>query len=164
MDGLVFKAKSITLPNMAEGIAINKKALHDYDILEKLEAGIVLTGAETKSAKSGGLNLRGAHMIIRGGEAYIVGAQISAYKSGHQGTDYDPSATRKLLLKRQEINRLIGKKEEDRLTIVPLGAYITKSGRIKLTIAVARGRKEYEKRDAIKQREWKREQGRLLKK
>ena len=91
---------------MAEGIAVNKKALHDYDILEKLEAGIVLTGAETKSAKTGGLNLRGAHTIIRGGEAYIVGAQISAYKSGHQGDDYDPAATRKLLLKRAEIDRL----------------------------------------------------------
>jgi SsrA-binding protein len=148
---------------MAEGIAVNKKALHDYDILEKLEAGIVLTGAETKSAKSGGLNLRGAHMIIRDGEAYIVGAQISAYKSGHQGDDYDPSATRKLLLKRAEINRLIGKKEEERLTIVPLGAYITKSGRIKLTIAVARGRKEYEKRGVIKKRDIEREMRSALK-
>jgi len=142
---------------MAEGIAVNKKALHDYDILEKLEAGIVLTGAETKSAKTGGLNLRGAHMIIRGGEAYLIGAQISAYKSGHQGDDYDPSATRKLLLKRSEIDRLIGKREEERLTIVPLGAYITKSGRVKLTIAVARGRKEFEKRGAIKKRETERE-------
>lgn len=138
-------------------VAQNKKALHDYEILEKFEAGIVLTGAETKSAKTGGLNLRGSHMIIRGGEAYLMGAQIAAYKSGHQGEHYDPAATRKLLLNRAEINRLIGKKEEERLTIVPLGAYITKSGRVKLTIAVARGRKEYEKRGAIKKRETDRE-------
>ena len=148
---------------MAEGIAVNKKALHDYDILEKLEAGIVLTGAETKSAKTGGLNLRGAHMIIRGGEAYLLGAQISAYKSGHQGEHYDPSATRKLLLKRAEISRLIGKKEEERLTIVPLSAYITKSGRVKITISVARGKREYEKRASIKKRETEREMRSALK-
>jgi SsrA-binding protein len=144
-------------------IALNKKALHDYEILEKFEAGIVLTGAETKSAKTGGLNLRGAHMIIRGGEAYLLGAQIAAYKSGHQGEGYDPAATRKLLLNRAEINRLIGKKEEERLTVVPLGAYITKSGRVKITIAVARGRKEYEKRGAIKKRETEREMRSALK-
>ncbi len=148
---------------MAESIAMNKKALHDYDILEKLEAGIVLTGSEAKSAKSGGLNLRGSHVIIRGGEAYLFGAQISAYKNGHQGEGYDPAATRKLLLKRAEINRLIGKKEEQRLTLVPLGAYITKSGRVKITISVARGRKEYEKRAAIRKRETEKETRNVMK-
>jgi SsrA-binding protein len=138
-------------------IALNKKARHDYDLLEELSAGIVLTGAEAKSAKSGGLNLRGSHMIIRGGEAYLVGAQIAAYKNGKKDDGYDPAATRKLLLKRSEINRLIGKKEEERLTIIPLSAYITKSGRVKINIAVARGRKEFEKRGAIKKREVERE-------
>jgi SsrA-binding protein len=138
-------------------IAVNKKARHDYEFLEKLDAGIVLTGAEAKSAKSGGLNLRGSHVIVRNNEAFLLGAQISAYKHGHEGEDYDPAATRKLLLKRPEIARLIGKKEEERLTIVPISAYITKSGRVKITIAVARGKREYEKRATIKKRETERE-------
>ncbi len=138
-------------------IATNKKARHDYDILEKLDAGIVLTGAEAKSAKSGGLNLRGAHLIIRNGEAYLVGAQVMPYRYGHQGDKYDAAATRKLLLKRAEIARLVGKKEEERLTVVPLEAYISKSGRVKIVLAVARGRKEYEKRAAIKKRETEKE-------
>ena len=147
----------------AMSISINKKARHDYDILEKMDAGIVLTGAEAKSAKSGGLNMRGSHVIVRNGEAFLLGAQISAYKSGHQGEHYDPSATRKLLLKRAEISRLIGKKEEERLTVVPLSAYITKSGRVKITIAVARGKREYEKRATIKKRETDREMRSALK-
>jgi SsrA-binding protein len=138
-------------------IAINKKARHDYEFLEKLDAGIVLTGAEAKSAKSGGLNLRGAHLVIRNGEAYLMGAQIMPYKYGHQGEGYDAAATRKLLLKKKEISRLIGKKEEERLTIVPISAYITKNGRVKITLAVARGKREYEKRAAIKKRESERE-------
>ncbi len=141
----------------AMSIALNKKIRHDYEVLEKMDAGIVLTGAEAKSAKSGGLNLRGSHVIIKNSEAFLLGAQISAYRSGHQGEEYDPSATRKLLLKRAEIARLIGKKEEERLTIVPLSAYITKSGRVKITIAVARGKREYEKRATIKKRETDRE-------
>jgi SsrA-binding protein len=144
-------------------IAENKKARHDYDILEKFEAGIVLTGAEAKSAKTGGLNLRGSHLIIRGGEAYLIGVQIAAYKHGHQGDGYDPAATRKLLLKKSEIARLIGKKEEERLTIVPLSAYISKSGRVKIALAVARGRKEYEKRAAIRKRETDKEMKSALK-
>jgi SsrA-binding protein len=134
-------------------IAENKKVRHDYDLLEKVDAGIVLTGAEAKSCKTGGLNLRGSHLIIRGGEAYIIGAQIAAYKNGHQGDAYDPAATRKLLLKRSEISRLIGKKEEERLTVVPISAYISKSGRVKITLFVARGKKEYEKRASIKKRD-----------
>jgi SsrA-binding protein len=138
-------------------IAVNKKARHDYEFLEKLDAGIVLTGAEAKSAKSGGLNLRGAHLIIRGGEAYLIGAQIMPYKCGHQGEGYDAAATRKLLLKRKEISRLIGKKEEERLTIIPISAYINKSGRVKITLAVARGKREYEKRATIKKRETEKE-------
>jgi len=138
---------------MDNRIAENKKARHDYEFLEKFDAGIVLTGAEAKSAKSGGLNLRGAHMIIRNGEAYLVGAQIAAYKKGHQGESYDPAATRKLLLKRKEIARLIGKKEEERLTVVPISAYINGSGRVKITLAVARGKREYEKRATIKKRD-----------
>ncbi len=144
-------------------ITVNKKARHDYEFLEKLDAGIVLTGAEAKSAKSGGLNLRGAHLIIRGGEAYLIGAQIAAYKKGHQGDNYDPAATRKLLLKRSEIARLIGKKEEERLTIVPISAYISKSGRVKITLAVAKGKREFEKRAAIKKRETDREMKSALK-
>jgi SsrA-binding protein len=144
-------------------IALNKKARHDYEFLEKFDAGIVLTGAEAKSAKSGGLNLRGAFAVFRMGEAYLTGAQIRAYSHAKADPDYDPARTRKLLLKKKEISRLLGKKEEERLTIIPISAYITKSGRVKITLAVARGRREFEKRATIRKRETEREMRSALK-
>lgn len=138
-------------------IAINKKAGHDYEFLEKVDAGIVLTGAETKSAKSGGLNLRGAFVTFRNNEAYLTGAQIAAYKSAKSDEHYDPTRSRKLLLHAKEIARLIGKKQEKGLTLVPISAYTTPRSRIKITVAVARGKREYEKRETIKKRETDRE-------
>jgi len=138
-------------------LATNKKATHDYEILEKLDAGMVLTGAEAKSAKSGGISLRGAYVTFRGEEAYLTGAQISAYKYAKKIESYDPTHSRKLLLHNKELAHLRGKKEERGLTIVPLSVYSTPRGRVKVTIAVVRGKREFEKRATIKKRDVERE-------
>jgi len=144
-------------------LAINKKVTYDYEILEKLDAGLVLTGAETKSAKSGGMSLRGAFVTFRGTEAFLTGAQIPAYTFSKKVLGYDPSRSRKLLLHAKELAHLRGKKEERGFTIVPLLVYSTPRGRVKVTIAVARGKREYEKRATIKKRETDREMRSALK-
>lgn len=136
-------------------LARNKRAFHDYDLLEKVEAGIELFGAEVKSAKAGQVSLKGAYVAVRGGEAWLLGAHVSAYKPAGTSKSYDPTRTRRLLLKKSELQTLIGKTKSG-LTIVPLSLY-TKRGLVKLEIALARGRKQYEKRDAIRKREVQRE-------
>jgi len=138
-------------------LATNKKATHEYEILEKVDAGLVLTGAEAKSTKSGGIDLRGAFVTFRGGEAYLTGAQIRAYRHAKVDPHYDPTRTRKLLLHEDELARLRGKKEERGLTIIPVSVYSTPRGRVKVTVAVARGKREFEKRASIRKREADRE-------
>jgi SsrA-binding protein len=147
-------------------IAINKRALFDYDILEKFEAGIVLTGAEVKSVKNGHISLKGAYVTFKNNEAYLLNAHISPYqkagfaqRSTAEGkiTGYDPTRTRKLLLNKSELKRLIGKLSEKGLTIVPLKVYTTRRGRLKVEIGLGRGKKLYEKRELIKKREVDRE-------
>jgi SsrA-binding protein len=137
-------------------LAINKKARFDYEILDKLEAGIVLTGQEVKAVRGGRLNLTGARVAIIGGSAVLVGAQIAKYEHAGNVPDYDPQRTRQLLLKKRELNKLVGRLEEKGLTAVALEAY-TKGPFIKVKVGVARGKKEYEKRDAIKKRDVDRE-------
>jgi SsrA-binding protein len=137
-------------------LAVNKKARYDYSILDTLEAGIQLTGAEVKSVRAGRLNLAGSRVVITRGEAYLLGAQIAAFPQAGLQPGYDPQRTRKLLLHQREIRRLVGKLEEAGLTVVPLSTY-TKGPHLKVEIAVARGKKEYEKRDVIKKREAARE-------
>jgi SsrA-binding protein len=136
-------------------ITKNKRAFYDYEILEKLEAGLVLTGQEVKSVKGGGVNLTGAYVIIRGGEAYLVGALIAKYKFAGRLPDYDPQRTRKLLLKRKELSYLTGKSQEKGLTILPLSVYTTR-GKIKVEIGVSREKKQFEKRETIKKQETRR--------
>lgn len=136
-------------------LARNKRAFHDYDLLLKVEAGIELTGAEVKSAKAGQVSLKGAYVAVRGGEAWLLGAHISAYKPAGTSRAYDPARVRRLLLKRSELKTLTGRIQTG-LTIVPLSLY-TKRGLVKLEIALARGRKQFEKRDAIRKREIQRE-------
>ncbi len=142
-------------------LAINKKARFDYDILEKLEAGLVLTGAEVKSIRQGGAKLDGSFVIIRGGKATIVHMYISAYRHA-TNPDYVPDVTRTLLLHTKEINYLRGKTEEKGLTIIPLSLY-TMGTRIKLEIGIAKGKKTYDKRRTIKEREGARSLQRILK-
>jgi SsrA-binding protein len=141
---------------MSDILASNDKARYDYELLEKVEAGLVLSGQEVKSAKTGHMKLKGAHVAFTRGEAMLLGAHIASYPKAGPLPDYDPDRSRKLLLHKKEVNRLRGKREEDGLTIVPIRAYI-KGGRIKVELAVARGKKQYEKRETIKKRDLERE-------
>ena len=132
--------------------AENRKAYFDYEILEKIEAGLVLSGAEVKSIKNGRMNLAGSYVNFHNGEPYLIGASIASYQPKNQPADYDPSRSRKLLLNKKEIDYLIGKTKQKGLTLVPLKVY-NKGRRIKIEVGLARGKKQYDKRAAISKRE-----------
>mgnify|MGYP001564790473 CR=1 FL=1 len=132
--------------------AENRKARFDYEILETFEAGLVLSGAEVKSIKNGRMNLTGSYLNFHNGELYLIGAFIAPYQPKNQPADYDPYRSKKLLLRKKEIVSLIGKIKPKGLTLMPLKAY-NKGRRIKLEFAVARGKKQYDKREIIAKRE-----------
>lgn len=141
-------------------IASNRRALHDYEILEKVEAGLVLLGPEVKSLREGKANLSDSYAVLRGGEAFLVNAHVSPYdKAGRDNPD--PRRERKLLLHRSEILRLAGKVAERGLTIVPLALYF-KNGRAKVELGLARGKRVYDKRQTIRRREEEREMERAV--
>ncbi len=133
-------------------LAENRKARFDYEILNTFEAGLVLSGAEVKSIKNGRMNLTGSYINFHNGELYLIGAFIAPYQPKNQPTNYDPSRSRKLLLRKKEIISLIGKIKPKGLTLIPLKVY-NKGRRIKLEFAVARGKKQYDKREVIAKRE-----------
>lgn len=137
-------------------LALNKRAKFDYEILEEFEGGLKLTGAETKSAKAGQVNFKGAYVSVRGNEAWLKGLHISPYKPAGEQKEYNPTRDRKLLLHKREIQRLVGKSHEAGLTIVPISLY-TKGTFVKLSFGVGRGKKQFEKREQIKKREVDRE-------
>ena len=138
-----------------ELVADNRKAGHDYHLLEQFEAGLVLTGTEVKSAREGRVNLRDSYCRLEGAEAFLHGAHFGQYS--HSGYSvHDPVRKRKLLLNRAELNKLLGKTTEKGLTIVPIRMYF-KKGRVKVAISLAKGKKEYDKRETIKRRETDRE-------
>ena len=140
----------------------NKKAHFDYEILESFEAGLELLGHEVKSLRSKRGSILGARVIVRGNEIYIVGMDIPPYQPKNTPANYDSGRTRRLLLRKKEISRLSGKGEERGLTIIPIQVY-TKGHRVKIEIALARGKKKYEKREKIRTRDVEREVGRTLK-
>lgn len=140
----------------------NKKAHFDYEILDSFEAGLKLEGHEVKSLRSKRGSLAGARVLVRGNEVYIVGMDIPPYQPKNTPDSYDPQRTRKLLLSKSEIARLAGKGEERGLTIIPIRVY-TKGRVIKVEIALARGKKKYDKREKIRARDIEREVGRTLK-
>ena len=140
----------------------NKKVYFDYEVLEEFEAGLELKGYEVKSLRQSRGSILGARVIIRGEEAYIIGMEIPPYQPANTPKDYEPQRTRKLLLKKQEINYLFGKGEERGLTIVPIKVYY-KGPKIKIKIAVVRGQKKHDKRQKIRKREEKRKIERELK-
>lgn len=143
-------------------LASHRRAKFDYDLLEKFEAGVALLGTEVKSIRGGQGKLEGAHVIIRGGEAFLVGASIPPYQKANAKTDFDPERPRKLLLSKKELTRLDQEGEKRGLTIVPLKWY--NNGRnLKLEIAIARGKKKTDKRQTIKKREAKIDIERTLK-
>ncbi|MEJ5226806.1 SsrA-binding protein SmpB [Thermodesulfovibrio sp.] len=142
-------------------VSQNKKAYADYHIDETIEAGIVLTGTEVKSLRQGKANLKDSYVIIKDNEAWLLNCHISPYSHGNI-FNHDPLRTRKLLLHRKEIERLRGKIQQQGYTLIPLKLYF-KGPYVKVEIALARGRKKYEKRDIIKKKEAQREIERALK-
>lgn len=140
----------------------HKRAKFDFEILEIIEAGIVLSGTEVKSLRNKHGKLEGAHVIVRGGEAFLVGASIPAFQAKNAPKGYDPEQTRKLLVNADQIKELSQKSERAGLTIVPLSVY-NKGRNIKLSIGVARGKKKFDKRESIKKRDTERDIKRELK-
>lgn len=143
-------------------IANNKKAFHDYFIEERFEAGMVLEGWEVKSIRAGRIQLKEAYVIVRNGEIFLFGAHISPLPTASTHIHPDPVRTRKLLLHESEISKLIGKVERAGYTLVPLNLHYSR-GRIKCEVGLAKGKKQYDKRDTIKDRDWQREQQRIMK-
>ncbi len=142
-------------------LTFNRKALYDYEVLEKYEAGLALNGHETKSAKKGQISLQGAYVVIRGEEALLLNTTISSFQPKNAPPDYDPTRTRKLLLHKAEILSLIGKTKQKGLTLVPLSVY-TKKAKVKIAFALARGKHKSDKRQKIIERETKRDIDRTL--
>jgi len=143
-------------------IVENRKALHDYTIEERFEAGLVLEGWEVKAIRAGRAQLKEGYVIVRGAELFLIGAHITALPEASTHVKPDPVRTRKLLLRAEEIRKLIGKVERAGYTLVPLDMHYSR-GRVKLQIGLAKGKKQYDKRATEKDREWKREKQRLLK-
>ena len=141
-------------------IATNKKAFHDYFILEKLECGVALLGTEVKSIREGRVNLKDSYALVRGGETFLLNCHISPYSHGNR-QNHDPTRTRKLLLHREEIERLIGKTQEKGLTLIPTRMYF-KGRNAKVEIALARGKDVRDRRRELKAREQRREIERAL--
>ena len=138
-----------------ENIAENRKAFHDYHVLDTWEAGMVLLGTEVKSIREGRVNLRDSYARVEKGEVWLYNVNISSYS--HRGyADHEPLRQRKLLMHRDEIRKLIGKTTEKGMTLVPLRMYFSK-GRVKVAIGLAKGKKDYDKRETIKNRETDRE-------
>ena len=131
-------------------VAANRQAFHNYEILERFEAGIVLTGTEIKSARDGKVNLKDSYGMVKAGEVWLLNCHISPYSHGNYA-NHEPLRTRKLLLNRSEINRLIGRTTERGLTLVPLRMYL-KDGRLKCELALAKGRKVHDKREVSRQK------------
>jgi len=143
--------RELTQANVAE----NRKAYHDYHLLETFEAGVALLGTEVKAIREGRVNLRDSYARVEGAQVYLYNVNISPYS--HRGyADHDPMRQRKLLLHREEIRKLIGKTIERGMTLVPVRMYF-KNGKVKVAVALAKGKKEYDKRETIKRRDTDRE-------
>jgi SsrA-binding protein len=142
-------------------IVENKKAFHDYFIEERFEAGLVLDGWEVKAIRAGRAQLKEAYVVLKGEEVFLIGAHISPLPTASTHIHPDPTRTRKLLLHAEEIRKLIGKVERAGYALVPLDLHYTK-WRVKIAIGLARGKKQYDKRESEKQRDWQREKTRLM--
>ncbi|MBL8435024.1 MAG: SsrA-binding protein SmpB [Zoogloea sp.] len=139
----------------------NRKAFHDYFIEDKYEAGLVLQGWEVKAIRAGRANIKESYVVIRSAEIFIVGMHITPLESASTHIHPDPTRTRKLLLHAEEIAKLIGKVERAGYALVPLDLHYTK-GRIKISVGLAKGKKQFDKRETEKERDWEREKARLI--
>jgi SsrA-binding protein len=142
-------------------IVENKKAFHDYFIEERYEAGLVLEGWEVKAIRAGRAQIKEAYVVMQHAEPYVIGMHLSPLPTASTHVRADPTRTRKLLLNAEEIRKLIGKVEQRGYTLVPLDLHY-KDGRVKMAVGLAKGKKQHDKRDTEKEREWQREQQRLL--
>lgn len=149
-------------PKERQSVAQNRKARFNYTISDTLEAGIVLQGTEVKSLREGKANIRDAYATNEGNEIWLLNARIDEYTQGNRN-NHKPTRPRKLLLKQREIKKLIGQLQTKGATLVPLELYFNERGYAKLELGVATGKKQHEKREAIKERDWKREQARAMK-
>ena len=143
-------------------IVQNKKALHDYSIEERFEAGMVLEGWEVKAIRAGRAQIKEGYVIVRQAELYLIGAHITPLPEASTHVRPDPTRTRKLLLRADEIRKLIGKVERAGYTLVPLDLHYTR-GRVKLAMGLAKGKQQHDKRNAERDRDWQRERARLMK-
>jgi SsrA-binding protein len=142
-------------------IAENRRARFDYHIEERFEAGIVLEGWEIKAIREGQVQLTDGYVLIRDGELFLIGCRINALRSASTHVRPEADRTKKLLMKKDEIRRLVGKVEQRGFTLVPLNLHY-KGGRVKVEIALAKGKAEHDKRETEKKRDWEREKGRLM--
>jgi SsrA-binding protein len=142
-------------------IIANKKAFHDYFIEERFEAGVVLQGWEVKAIRSGRANIKESYVIIRSGEVFLFGMHITPLSEASTHVSADPVRTRKLLLHAKQINKLIGQVERAGYTLMPLDLHYV-NGRIKLEIGLAKGKKQHDKRESEKERDWNREKARMM--
>ena len=133
-------------------LATNKRAKFDYDLISEFEGGLVLSGAEVKSAKKGNMSLQGAFLSIIKNELWLRNAHIGKYAPAGEQKDYNPTQDRKVLVHKSEIKKMLGKKDSEGLTIVPIRVY-TKGALVKISFALARGKRKHEKRDSIKKRD-----------
>jgi SsrA-binding protein len=145
-------------------ITQNKKAFFDYEILDKIEAGIVLTGDEVKSVRAGHISLSGSYATFHDGELFLINCTIASYKQAYQKRDDQDTRSRKLLLHRQELSRLVGEIARKGITLVPLKVYLSDRNRVKVEIGIAKHKKAVDKKRDIKERDIKRETARELKK
>jgi SsrA-binding protein len=144
-------------------IVENKKAFHDYFVEERYEAGLVLEGWEVKAIRAGRVQLKEAYVVLNQGEPFVIGMHVSPLPTASTHVQPDPTRSRKLLLNADEISKLIGKVEQRGYTLVPLDLHYSK-GRVKLQVGLAKGKKQYDKRETEKERDWQREQQRLMRK
>lgn len=142
-------------------IVDNKKAFHDYFVEDRFEAGIALEGWEVKAIRAGRVQIKEAYVVLKGAEVFVIGMHVSALPTASTHVNPDPLRTRKLLLHAEEIRKLIGKVERAGYALVPINLHYAK-GRIKLEIGLAKGKKQYDKREAEKQKDWQREKQRLV--
>ncbi len=142
-------------------IALNKKSRHDYSLEERFEAGLVLEGWEAKSLRAGRVQMRDAYVIVKSGEAWVIGLLISPLQTASTHITPDAQRSRKLLLRREELNKLIGAVERKGYTVVPTAMY-WKKGRAKMEVALAKGKQAHDKRATEKDRDWGREKQRLM--
>jgi len=142
-------------------IVENRKATHDYFVEERYEAGLALEGWEVKAIRAGRAQIKEAYVVLRAGEVYLIGGHITPLAAASTHVQADPTRRRKLLLRGEEIRKLVGKVERAGYTLIPLDLHYSK-GLVKLSVGLARGKKQYDKREAEKKKEWQRDQQRLL--